>query len=49
MRYAPRRDGGRKRANARHLAACGMARATGAAYTWLWCDGGITRMVSEAA
>jgi hypothetical protein len=48
MKYFPKHDGRRKRANAQHLAACEAARTTGAAYTWLWCDGGITHMVSEA-
>lgn len=45
MRYVPRYDGRRRRVNAQHLAACEVARLTGAPYTWLWQDGGISHIV----
>ncbi len=45
--YSPKTDNRRRRANQRHLDACTLAHKTGAAYTWLWNDGGITHVVGS--
>ncbi len=45
-RYTPKVD--RRRAlTKKHLAAVRVAEATGAGYTWLWLDGGITHCVGR--
>ena len=47
-RYTPKVDG-RCALLKKHLAAVRLAEATGADYTWLWLDGGITHCVGKKA